>query len=468
MSNIADLSATQLLSGYRSRELSPVEVARDVLDRIDRFNPLVGAFSQLFPEETLAMARASEQRWAKREPAGVLDGLPVTVKDMLWQRGRPNYRGSKTTSSDLAVDDAPAVASLRAAGGVFVGRTTLSEFAWKATTDSPHTGVARNPWCLSVTPGGSSGGAAVAAALNLGVMHIGTDAGGSIRVPASFTGTYGIKPSYGRVPAYPGSAFSLLSHIGPMTRTVDDAVLMLQSISKPDFRDLSGINHPAFSTNLSDRISSHSMKGLRIAFSTDLGYVTCLDPEVAMLTEKAAKAFENMGAHVEEATPLTSDPINVIRTLWEAGAAAALADVAPDQLALMDKGLIACAERGRRHSAVDYVKALGERSSLLQQMLAFHQKYDLLLTPAVPIPAFDVCHDVPPDSVMRDWFQWVPYSYPFNLTQQPAASVPCGLTTAGLPVGLQIVGGPRQDILVLAASKAYQDACPQPVITEPL
>lgn len=459
MTNIADLTATQLARQFQEKKLSPVEVAEDILNRINKLNPVVNAFSQIFATETLNMARASEQRWVNNEPRGPLDGIPVTIKDMLWQQGFPNRRGSRTTSDIPMSDDAPAVARLREAGAVFVGRTTMSEYAWKATNDCPLTGVTRNPWLLSTTPGGSSGGAAVAAALNLGVMHIGTDAGGSIRIPASFTGTYGIKPSYGRVPAYPGSAFALLSHIGPMTRTVEDATIMLKVMSQPDSRDIMAVNDKSFPASLQS-VNTTNLQGVRIAYSPDLNYARYIDPEVREQCEQAAKLFENMGAVVEYASPEISDPIEAIRIMWQAGSAAALNDIPVEKQSLLDPGFLNYARLGKQLTATDYLQALNARSVLLQQMLKFHEQYDALLTPSVPIPAFEVDTDVPHNMDCLDWLQWASFSYPFNLTQQPAASIPCGFTRSGLPIGLQIVGAPRQDALVLMLSKAFEQHRP--------
>ena len=454
---IGNLSGYELQQHYRDGTLSPLEVAKDVLHRIERDNPSVNAFCLLHADETLAQAKASEQRWYQHAPLSPIDGLPVTVKDMFWQKGLPNRRGSLTTSTDTAVEDAPAVARLREAGAVFVGRTTLPEFAWKTVTDSPLTGLTRNPWDVNRTPGGSSGGAAAAGALNLGVMHLGSDAGGSIRVPASFTGLFGMKPSFGRVPTYPASAFVVLSHVGPLTRTVDDAALMLGVIAQADRRDLMAHNSPV-PDYLGDL--DHELNGLRIAWSADLGYVNTLDPEVRAICETAARQFEQLGAIVEEAAPSFSNPRDVILTLWRAGAAAAMRAIPQPQHALLDSEFVACAQAGMSLTAMDFLDAFNARSVLARRMEEFHDRYDVLLTPAVPIPAFKVGRNTPPSQGHGEWLDWVPYSYPFNLTQQPAATIPCGLTSSGLPVGLQIVARLRQDALVLKVAKAFERAQP--------
>ena len=465
MTEIQHLSAAELLEQYQAKKLSPVEVAQDVLKRIERDNKVVNAFCMTYPDETLSMAKASEARWMRGEPSGALDGVPITIKDMLWQRGQPNRRGSLTTSDSAASDDSPAVARLRESGAVFVGRTTLSEFAWKGTTDSPLTGITRNPWDTRKTPGGSSGGAGAAGALNLGVLHIGTDAGGSIRIPASFSGIFGLKPSFGRVPTYPASAFALLSHVGPMTRTVRDAALMLNVMAQPDRRDLMAINSkpPDYLAGL-----DMGVKGLRIGWSVDLGYVDCLHAEVREIFLKSVDQFKSMGALVEEVSPGFKNPREAILTLWRAGCAAAFKGLRPDQHALVDPGFLRSAEHGLRLTATDYLAALDSRSMLLQQMHEFHDRYDVLLTPTVPFAAFATGQNKPDEQTSEEWLDWASYVYPFNLTQQPAASIPCGTTTAGLPVGMQIVGPSRDDAMVLRVARAFERVQPFTPIDLPL
>ncbi len=464
MSAIADQSARELLHAYKDKSLSPVEVAEDVLRRIEAQNPAVNAFCVVHPNETLSMARASEARWRRGEPAGPVDGFPVSVKDMLWQKGFANRRGSLTSSAERAKEDAPSVARLREAGAVFVGRTALSEFAWKGVTDSPLTGTTRNPWDTAKTPGGSSGGAATAGALNLGVMHLGTDAGGSIRIPASFTGLFGLKPSFGRVATYPASAFVVLSHVGPMTRTVYDAALMLDVIARPDRRDLMAHNStPPDYTGPLER----GVRGLRIGWSVDLGYVEHIDPEVREICSQAVRTFEALGAVVEEATPAFANPREAILKLWRAGAAAALSTISPDHHSQLDPTFVACAEAGKSLTAVDFLGAFNARSDLARRMHEFHDRYDLLVTPTLPIVAFDAGLNVPPGQPTDEWLDWAPYSYPFNLTQQPAASVPCGMTSKGLPVGLQIVAPLHRDTLVLQAARAFESAQPFETISAP-
>jgi len=286
MTQIQSFTAADLLRLYRKRELSPVEVTRDQLARIDKFEPAINGFIIVDREGALKAAQASEARWQKGEPIGLADGLGATVKDNIWLKDFPSRRGSLTSSDAPMKEDAPAVARLRENGAVILGKTTLPEFGWIGACHSPLTGITRNPWRLDRTTGGSSGGAAAAALLNLGHLHIGTDGAGSIRIPAAFTGVFGIKPSFGRVAAYPASPFSILAHVGPLTRTVSDAALMLSVIGKADERDMTAWNTPVpdYRVGLDDGV-----RGLRVAWSPRLGYVKKVHPDVEAATQKAAQ-----------------------------------------------------------------------------------------------------------------------------------------------------------------------------------
>jgi aspartyl-tRNA(Asn)/glutamyl-tRNA(Gln) amidotransferase subunit A len=356
---------------------------------------------------------------------------------------------------------------LREAGTVFLGKTTMPEYGWKGVGDSPATGITRNPWNTGTGPGGSSSGAAVCAALNLGCIHIGTDGAGSVRIPAAFTGVVGLKPSYGRVPAWPISVMGFLAHLGPLTRTVTDTALAMKVIGQPDVRDM---------TALTDRPPDYvdglkgSMRGLRVAWSPRLGQNVTVDPEIAALTAAAAQAFAELGATVEEVDPGFEDPIEILMTLWSSGAALALKSIDAAGRKQMDPGLVAVAEQGERVPASAYVDALlNQRNALAYRMAQFHQRYDLLLTPTLPLPAFAVGRDTPEHGAYgEDWTRWTPFTYPFNITEQPAVSVPCGLTKAGLPAGLQIVGAFGKDALVLRAAAAFEQARPFACVDEPV
>ncbi|HXZ92630.1 MAG TPA: amidase [Burkholderiales bacterium] len=455
-SDLLTLSAVELLRLYRSKRASPVEVTRAVLKRIDELNPLLNCFCYLAPD-ALAMARESEARWMKGAPKGALDGVPASIKDLLLTRGWPTLRGSKTVDSKGPWnDDAPAVARLREAGALLIGKTTTPEFGWKGVTDNPLTGITRNPWNPARTPGGSSGGAAAGLAAGMGPLALGTDGGGSIRIPCAFTGVFGLKPSFGRVPAWPLSPFGTVAHVGPMTRSVHDAALLLNVLAQPDARDW----HALPREQRDYRVGlDEGVRGLRIAYSARLGYAQ-VDAEVEALVEQAAMRFVDLGALVEPVDPGFANAEAVFRTHWFSGAALLLKNFSPQQKALMDQGLVEVADQGARIGMLEVLEAAQKRGALGVHMNQFHEKYDLLLTPALPLAAFQAGKEVADVVKEKRWTDWTPFSYPFNLTQQPAASVPCGLTAEGLPVGLQIVGPRYADALVLRAARAFESAQP--------
>ena len=456
--DIAYTSAASLLDLYRNRALSPVEVTRLLLDRLDALQPKINAFCIIDHEGAFAAARGSEQRWMSSGKIGRLDGVPVTIKDLMLMRGFPTRRGSRLVDPNRDwSEDAPATARLRQAGAVILGKTTTPEFGWKALGDSPLTGITRNPWDLARTPGGSSAGAAAACAAGIGPLHLGSDGAGSIRIPCAFSGVFGLKPSFGRVPAYPLSPMGLLAHLGPMARTVADAALMLTVLSAPDHRDPYAL--PPENRDYRDGLED-GVRGWRIAYSPTLGYAR-VDPEIAAAVVEAVRSFEALGAIVEEVDTIFPSPREAIFTLWAAGAALLLSAYPADKRALIDPGLVATAAEGERISAVDYLRADLVRTALGQQMAAFHQKYDLLVTPTMPIPALPVGQDLNDPATERHWIDWSPFSYPFNMTRQPAASIPCGLTRAGLPIGLQIVGPLYADNRVLRAARAFEMTQPE-------
>ena len=454
---IAYASAVELLELYRSRALSPVEATGLILDRLDALQPKINAFCVVDRDGAMKAARASERRWLRGEAAGPFDGVPMTIKDLILMRGFPTLRGSLIVERDQDwSEDAPATARLREAGATIIGKTTTPEFGWKALGDSPLTGITRNPWDLSRTPGGSSAGAAAACAAGIGPLHVGSDGAGSIRIPSAFTGIFGLKPSFGRVPAHPPSPMGLLSHIGPIARTVADAALMLTVLSGPDHRDPYAL--PPESKNYLDGLEG-GVRGWRIAFSPTLGFAR-VDPEITAAVGAAARRFEALGAIVETVDGIFSSPREALFTLWAAGTAKLLRGFPAGRREAIDPGLAVTAKEGERISAVDYLEADLVRTALGRQIAEFHKKYDLLLTPMMPIPALPVGQDLNDPATEQHWIDWSPFSYPFNLTRQPAASIPCGVTRAGLPIGLQIVGPLYADDRVLRAARAFEQTQP--------
>ncbi|MBF7051827.1 amidase [Halomonas sp. KAO] len=463
--DLGQMTADQLIELYRTGKTSPLEATRAALERIQRFDGQVNAFTHVDSEGAERAAKASARRWGQGRPLGKLDGIPVTLKDLTDVAGMPSREGSLTTSDAPCEHDAPPSARLREAGAVLLGKTNTPEFGWKGVTDNRVFGATCNPWDTRLTPGGSSGGAAVAAALNMGVLHQGGDSGGSIRIPAAFTGVFGFKPTFGWTPQWPPAKEPTLSHIGPLTRTVRDAVHMLNAIGRYDYRDPYATRGQPEDWGVD---LDKSLKGLRIAYSPDLGYAK-VDPQIAQRVREAAEKLEALGAEVTEIHPGFESPIDIFRRLWFTASLELWSQCDETQRQQLDPGLVDNARRAEEWSAVDLFRALADRARLTEQLEHFNQRYHLLMTPSVAIPPFEVNHQVPPGSDMRDWEEWAPFSYPFNLSQQPAASIPCGFTDAGLPVGFQLAGGKFDDIRVLRASHAFMETHPPrfPSIPDP-
>jgi aspartyl-tRNA(Asn)/glutamyl-tRNA(Gln) amidotransferase subunit A len=454
MSDIHWMTATALMAAYRDKSLSPVEVAEYLLGRIEALDAQINAMCLIDPETTLAQARASEERWMSGTPQGLLDGVPVAIKDLVVSKGWPTMRGSKTVDPNQPAEhDAPSVARLREHGAVFIGKTTTPEFGWKGTNDNPLTGVTRNPWNLSKTPGGSSGGAGAALAAGYCPLAIGTDAGGSIRIPASFCGVFGLKPTFGRVAAWPASPFTNLAHVGPMSRTVADSALFLNVISEPDPRDW--FQQPFAQVDFSWNLDK-SLRGAKIAFSPRLGWVERVHPEVEATVEATAKRFSELGAQVVNADPPGGDPSSFFKTLYASGAGFLLDGYPEEKLALLDPNLRALVEESRSLTRRDFQQATADRAAYGAGIKAFMRDYDFIVTPMIAVPAFDTPHVTPYDPQGKMWMEWTPFTYPFNLTTQPAASINCGFTSDGLPIGIQIVGRHGDDARVLQAAHALE------------
>jgi aspartyl-tRNA(Asn)/glutamyl-tRNA(Gln) amidotransferase subunit A len=467
--DIAFLPATRLLALYRTKDLSPVEVAAETLRRLERFEGSLNAFILYDPETATVQARAAEARWQKGEPAGPLDGVPVAIKDTLLTRNWPRLLGSRTIDSNQKWDeDSPVTARLRAAGAVFFGKTTTPEFGWAPVTNSPLTGITRNPWDLERTPGGSSGGSAAAVTAGICPLAVGTDAGGSIRIPAAFCGIVGLKPTFGRVAVHPPSVFGDLAHVGPMARTVDDTALMLEAIKGPDSRDWHSL--PDDGIAYRERVGDGSLKGKRVALSPGLGLAEP-EPAVRAAVERAARVFAELGAAVELADPFPQSPREIFETLALAAFWALLSAQTADAVALMDPGLVALCRRGAEVTQEQYVAAVTRRASLGQAVRLFFDRFDLLLSPTMPIPAAyaDPRDDDLPNP--SNFPSWTPYTSPFNLTKNPSCSIPCGLVD-GLPIGLQVTGPLFGDLAVLQACRAYEEAAgpiwPNPLLSNRL
>ncbi|GGC67746.1 amidase [Hoyosella rhizosphaerae] len=448
--NPTEMTATELVTAFTAGSLSPVEATQSVLSAIEARNPEINAFCLVDPERALRQAKQSEERYRRGHVKGLLDGVPISIKDIFFTKGWPTLRGSQCVDPNQEWNvDSPITARLREDGMVFVGKTTTPEIAWKATTDSPLSGITRNPVDPSKTAGGSSGGSAAAVAAGLGPCSVGTDGGGSIRIPASFCGIVGFKPTHGRVPMFPASPFGPLAHGGPMTRTVEDTALLMDILSLPDYRDPTYLG-PTFTTYRGQM--NRDVRGLGVAYSKNLGYLK-VDDEVCKIVDAAVRKLDEAGLPVTEANPGFSDPVEAFELLWAAGAATLLGRFPEGSRDKVDPDLGTVWDRGLEYSAVEYLQARDVAAQLGITMGNFHNTHNLLLTPTMPIAAFEAGHNVPPGSDYTSWPQWTGFTYPFNLTQQPAISIPVGTTAAGLPVGLQIVGPRHSDDLVLAVAR---------------
>lgn len=460
---ICRMTALQLRKAIKSKILSPVEVVNTVLERISRINPKINAYCTLVPEQALTEAKEAEVKVMKGERLGPLHGVPVSIKDLAFTKGIRTTGGSKIYENFVPEQDAVFVERLKAAGAIILGKTNTPEFGWIAITTNPVFGVSRNPWNTKYTTGGSSGGAAAAVSACLGPIAQGSDGGGSIRIPSSFCGVYGLKPSFGRVPVgpdFPSHLWEGLSVTGPITRTVSDAALMLDVMSGYDARDFYAIPQKGL-RSLSAIRGEVNLKGMKIGWTTDMGYAV-VDKRIAKAVESAAKVFEELGCLVEQAHPEAGDPEAVFATQVASSVSAQLYDKLPQWGAQFDPALAAYVARSKDILAMDYVKARIRQLEYRTKIREFFEKYDLLLTPVLAVPPFPVGIYGPGEinGQKVSGIAWMPFTYPFNITGQPAASVPCGFTNDRLPIGMQIIGRKYDEVTVLKASAAFERARP--------
>jgi aspartyl-tRNA(Asn)/glutamyl-tRNA(Gln) amidotransferase subunit A len=455
---LATSTAVELRRLIATKAVTPVEVMAATIARAEALNPIVNAICTPTFEAAMGQARAAEQAVMKGAATGHLHGVPITLKDLSFTKGVRTMGGSNLFRDRVPPSDHVHVERLRAAGAISIGKTAVPELGWKGTSQSPVTGITHNPWRIGMNAGGSSAGAAVCAALNIGALHQGSDGAGSIRMPAAFCGVYGFKPSFGRVPYHPQPNNGLISHVGPLTWTVADAALMLNAFAGVEPRDMWSLEAPA-----ADYLSGldAGIAGLKVAYSPDLGYLR-VDAEVAEAVQSAVSAFTDLGFHVDEVKPGWDDPIDMEHCLFASAFAGMLGGVIDEREHELDPGLVAIARHGLSYSAADYCRAQGERLLFYDRVHAFFERYDLLVTPSLSVSAFPAERLIPEHWPQHpwDWLRWAGFSYPFNLTGQPAATCPCGFTPSGLPVGLQIVGRRLADMTVLQASRAFEQARP--------
>jgi aspartyl-tRNA(Asn)/glutamyl-tRNA(Gln) amidotransferase subunit A len=450
--------ATELARDIATRRLSPAEVVDMFLERIERLNPRLNAYCTLTADEARAAAKRAEAAVMRGDGLGPLHGVPVSIKDLIVTKGVRTTRGSKLYQEFVPDHDAPVVERLKAAGAIVLGKTNTPEIGWKGVTDNLVFGPTRNPWNLERTPGGSSGGASAQVAAGLGPIAVGTDGGGSIRIPSSFAGCFGLKPSFGRVPMYPPSPNEPIAHTGPMTNYVRDAALTMNVIAGPDDRDRNSL--PASDVDYLAACEG-DLRGLRVAWSPDLGYAS-VEPEVLRAAEAAAHRFGGLGCELEAADLSWPNPLETWNSFFYGGIVGLVGDRFAEVRDLLDPGLAAIVEQCLHHRLLDYVKAQFARNAFWDTVRSFFERYDLLLTPTMPLGAFEIMRNTPSRVAGRlvEGLGWSFFTYPFNLTGQPAASLPCGFTADGLPIGLQIVGRRHADASVLRASAAFEAAAP--------
>ncbi|HTQ70691.1 MAG TPA: amidase family protein [Acidocella sp.] len=448
VTDAAVLDAAELLEVFRRGELTPLQALQGVTERIARRNPEINAFATLNPG-ALDAARESTQRW-QAGAARPLEGLPVTVKDLIDVAGLPTRRGSKTTDPAPVAQDAPLVAALRQAGAVIIGKTTTTEFGWKSPGDSPLHGITRNPWNVAHTPGGSSSGAAAAAASFFGPLHVGTDGGGSIRIPAAWSGVVGLKPTFGRVPQWPLGAFGPVAVAGPIGRSVRDVALLLSAMAGFNPADPFSLPEPRrdFCAGLEEGV-----KGLRIGILRRPGFDAPADEAAWAAVEEARAILAGQGAAIFEIAPELPDVSQLFAKLWGVALAKAVGEVAQDQRALMEPGLLAVAARFRDVSGLELLEAEAARVQAAHEMAAL--EVDAILCPCVPHAA-PLADAQVPDAVAALVQNWAPWTVLFSLTRQPAVSLPMGVDAAGLPMAVQIAAPLYRDDVVLRVARAVE------------
>ncbi len=462
--SFAYTSAIDLLSAIKTRAVSPVEVVQDCLSRMQLLEPSLNCFVTATPKTALEAARRAERAIMAGKPLGALHGLPISVKDLIAVGGIRQTFGSRTMAGNVAATDAPSVERIKAAGACIIGKTTTTEFGCKGGGPSPLSGTTRNPWNLSKTPGGSSLGAAASVAAGLTPFALGTDGGGSIRLPSSFCGLFGVKAQFGRVPVFPASATPTLAHVGPLARTVRDAALLLGVISGHDRRDPFSV-----AGSVPDYLAAceKSVQGMRIAWSPTL----CgRSPDAGVLAacEAAVAVFESLGCDVVLWDDLAgADPIDLWMAEFYAGVGTRLKGSLQDTRDQLDPAVVHMLEPALHQTLESYYTKVFSRYDFREKVRARFESIDLLLTPTTPVTAFDAGLDSPP-GYGQNIISWMSHTYPFNLTGQPAASVPAGFNADGLPIGLQMVARMNCETDIFRAAAAFEQASPWAHVRPPL
>jgi aspartyl-tRNA(Asn)/glutamyl-tRNA(Gln) amidotransferase subunit A len=453
MSDFRFKTLEELSDGLAAKAFSATELLEHTIAHYAELEPRLNMFCHVDFEVARISAKASDDRIRQGERIGVLDGIPTSIKDLIAVKDMPQRFGSRAVSDTPVSADAPSVERLRSAGAVILGKSTTSEFGCKAVGDSPLTGITRNPWNTNKTPGGSSCGAAAMVAAGLVPYALGTDGGGSIRMPASLCGLFGIKAQFGRVPVFPTSATPTLAHVGPLARNGADAAKVLSVIAGFDRRDPASVQRDLSCLDS----TSHAPKRLRIAWSPTLGYGR-VDPEVAKITHKAVTLIAGLGTDVEHVEHVMDDPVDLWTAEFYAGVGTKLRQTVLDMPEMLDPAVLAVLRSALSQDMQSYYRKVFDRYAFRETMRQFFSRFDLLLTPTLPVAAFDVGLDVPPGHEDKNIVSWASFTYPFNLTGQPAASMPVGITQAGLPVGLQIVAPSHDESAIFELAARYERA----------
>jgi aspartyl-tRNA(Asn)/glutamyl-tRNA(Gln) amidotransferase subunit A len=444
------LGAAQLAALYRQREVSPVEVVQAVIDHIARWEPELHALYAYDPDAALAAARASELRWRQGQPLSVLDGVTVTIKENIATRGVPTPLGTAATQLVPAPADAPPAARLREAGCVMLAKTTMPDWGMLTSGLSSFHALTRNPWDLSKNPGGSSAGAAAACAAGYGPLHVGTDIGGSVRLPAALCGIVAFKPSAGRVPIHPPYAGRVA---GPMTCTVQDAAAMMRVLAQPDARDTTQLPHADIVWESFDTIE---LKGLRIGLLLDAGWGIPAEGEVAAAVQAAAGRLQAAGAIVEPIAPFSTRAMaDGMDRFWRMRSWLDYVKLPPDRQALVLPYIRQWIARGEHLSGAEVFDGYSQMAALRDAAVAAIQDHDFILSPTCPVAGYPAEFASPIDDPERP-FEHIAFTLPYNMSEQPAMSLPCGFTAEGLPIGLQIAGHRHDDLGVLKLARAWE------------
>ncbi len=436
------LNGQALTLAYQERSLTPLQVCTQLWQDLRVYNPKVNAFSYLAEAESLEMAKASSLRWQQGKALSAIDGWPISVKDSFLVQTWPMHSGANIRTEASSSTDAPVVRHLRSAGAILFAKTTMPQWGWKGATESLMTGITRNPWNLNKTCGGSSGGAAAAVALGLGVAAIGTDGGGSIRIPGAFCGVIGYKPTHDLFPRYPLHNMAQLVDVGILARDIRDIQTLLPILNQADGRAAYHIP-----------LSLHQQKGSgKLSYSLDLGFAE-VDPEVAAIFQRSIGVLQQQGFILEEKTPPVGEYLSAFAHIWQAGSYESYSGLTPAEQEKLDPGFVRIAKLGEKMSLLEHLQAESTRLSVSEAMQAFFSEYDAVLTPTIPIPAFDIGLDSPNEKSTNALDNWTPFTCLFNMTGQPSITVPCALTAAGLPVGLQISGPKLSDRQLLTLSQ---------------